>query len=365
MELPTYFDDFRENTQPTKTQREVMAQEHKRLREGLSQAPELKEVLLSTFLQGSQRRATANKGDKEHPCDVDVVAVTKLPRSRFTAEYAHQVFRPFLERTYKGRYEAQDRSWCIRVHPEVTMDLVPTSEPDSVELAEAIRSKSLAGWSPLMEGKSLDEAIAAEADVVASWDRTSPLWIPDRTLKLWERTHPLFQISWTSQKNKRCNGWFTHVVKAIKWWKRDRATTPKYPKGYPLEHLVGDCCPDGITSVATGLTLTLEKIVTRYSDEARRGVTPFVQSRGIDESQNVMKRVEGTDFAAFYANVTTAARLARRALDADDLVRSADLWRELLGDEFPKPPADTARVAAGAGFTPRKESTTLEQGRYA
>lgn len=365
MELPTYFSDFRQNTQPTPIQREVMAREHKKLREGLAQAPELKEVLLSTFLQGSQRRATANKGDTEHPCDLDVVAVTKLPRSRYTAEHAHRVFQPFLERTYKGRYEAQDRSWCIKVHPEVTMDLVPTSEPDSPQIAEVIRSKSLEGWSPWIEGRSLDEAFAAETDTVASWDKTAPLWIPDRTLKVWERTHPLFQIAWTAQKNKRCNGWFTHVVKAVKWWKREQASTPKYPKGYPLEHLVGECCPDSVTSVAQGLTLTLEAIVSKYAAEAARRETPFLQNRGIDERQNVMKRVEGVDFAAFHANISTVARLARRALDADDLARSADLWRELLGDEFPKAPTAATRTAAAATFTPRKEKTELEEGRYA
>lgn len=365
MELPTYFNDFRENTQPTATQRAVMGDEHQKLREGLAKAPELKDLLMTTFLQGSQRRATANKGSKAHPCDVDVVAVTKLPRSKFTAEHAHRLFQPFLERNYSGQYEAQDRSWCIKVHPEVTMDLVPTSEPDSPEISEAIRSKSLSGWAPALEGLTLDEALVAEAKAMESWNKTAPLWIPDRTLKLWERTHPLFQIAWTAGKNHQCNGLFTHVVRAIKWWKREQAQTPKYPKGYPLEHLVGDCCPDKITSVAQGLTLTLEAIVVRFAADAAAQKTPFLQNRGIQEAQNVMSRVEGKDFAAFYANIASAAQLARLALDSQDLNRSATLWGQLLGAEFPKPPAAKVQVAAAASFTPRHEKTELAEGRYA
>ena len=43
-----------------------------------------------------------------------------------------------------------------------------------------------------------------------------------------------------------------NVVKALKWWRLlDRPG--EYPKGYPLEHIIGACCPDGIASVAEGV----------------------------------------------------------------------------------------------------------------
>jgi len=359
MELPTYFDDFRIKTQPTERQRKVMSEEHIKLRELLAKAPELKDVLLGTFIQGSQRRATSLIGSAAHPCDVDVVAVTNLPRSRFTAAYAHKLFQPFLERHYSGKFKAQDRSWCITVDPEVSLDLVPTSEPDSPQVREAVRStKALRDWSPTFQ--TLTEAVKAEARDTADWDRTEPLWIPDRTLQIWERTHPLYLIAWTAKKNQACNGHFTHAVKAVKWWKREIQPNPKYPKGYPLEHLVGDTCPDAIKSVAEGLTRTLESIAANYRGHAARHETPFLQTRGISESQNVMKRVEGTDFAAFHANIESAARLARRALDAQDIHESASAWRQLLGPEFPAPPS----VVTG-GYTPREKPTQLSEGRYA
>lgn len=359
MELPSYFGDFRIETQPTEHQRKVMSEEHIKLRELLAKAAELKDLLLGTFIQGSQRRATSLIGSTAHPCDVDVVAVTNLPRSKFTAAYAHKLFQPFLERHYSGRYKSQDRSWCITVDPEVTLDLVPTSEPDSPQIREALRSmKSLRDWSPTFQ--SLSEAVKAEARDTADWDRMEPLWIPDRNLQIWERTHPLYLIAWTAKKNNACNGHFTHAVKAVKWWKREIQPNPKYPKGYPLEHLVGDTCPDAITSVAEGLTRTFEAIAANYRSYAARRETPFLQARGIQEPQNVMKRVEGGDFAAFHAKIESAARLARRALDSQDIQESAALWRELLGPKFPAPPT----VATG-GYTPREKPTQLSEGRYA
>jgi len=358
MDLPSYFDDFRINTQPDKRQKKVMSDEHIALRKRLDQAPELKKLLISTFIQGSQRRATSLIGSTEHPCDVDVVAVTRLPRSKFTAAHAHQLFQPLLERHYSGRYTAHDRSWCIKVDDEVTIDLVPTSEPESPELAVAIgAAKALHEWVPNLD---LTESYVDERSL-ADWDKSAPLWIPDRTLKEWERTHPLYLIAWTARKNAACNGHYIHVVRAVKWWKRTMEPVPKYPKGYPLEHLVAECCPDGISSAAEGLTRTLEEIALRYRDHARRHETPFLQARGIPEPQNVMRRVEGKDFAGFHANVIQAAILARQALDSSDVQTSAQLWRKLLGDRFPPPPAPSPTAA---GFTPRSQPTRLSEGRY-
>lgn len=51
-----------------------------------------------------------------------------------------------------------------------------------------------------------------------------PLYIPDRDADSWEKTHPLEQISWTQQKNARCNGHYVNIVKCLKWWRKE-----KYP----------------------------------------------------------------------------------------------------------------------------------------
>jgi hypothetical protein len=381
MELPSYFDDFLSRIEPSDHQKQVMAREHKKLRELLDQDKALKPILLSTFIQGSQRRRTAKRGSKEHPCDVDVVAVTNLPRSSYTAAYAHGVFEPFLKRHYKGQFEAQARSWLIKVDEEVTMDLVPTSEPDSKELREAVLAKALTDWAgdlkQLSEGggqgglQSISKALLAEAEHDKNWDRSEPLWIPDRTLKVWEKTHPLHLISWTAKKNLACNGNFTRIVKIMRWWKCHQAPLPKYPKGYPLEHIVAECCPDGVKKVAEGLAATFAEISRRYAREAAAGSTPFLPARGVHDPEiDVMRRVREAHghFRAFHTAATEAARLSKAALDSTTIAESAALWRQLLGEQFPTPPQETkapGSAAATAGFTAPPAPARPRESRFA
>jgi hypothetical protein len=129
---------------------------------------------------------------------------------------------------------------------------------------------------PIAE-RSLPGATArlAMARKEAEW-QLSPLRIPDRDADEWDDTHPLEQIKWTWAKNAACNGHYVNVVKAFKWYRRINYTTPKYPKGYPVEHLIGQCCPDGITSVAEGVTLTLEAITANYRSYARAEQAPVL-----------------------------------------------------------------------------------------
>ena len=326
MQLQSHFDRFRQATQPSEHQKAVMLREHTRLRESLDADRSLQGIMVGTFIQGSHRRATAILGSEAHPCDVDIVAVTRLSRSASSARHAHDLFRPFLERNYKGRYSQGERSWCIMVDPQVTIDLVPTAEPESPEVAEAVRSTSIRNWIAADDNPSGN---SSETD----WNRALPLWIPDRRLEKWELTHPILLIRWTAAKNARCNGRFTHVVRAIKWWKRHTEPSPEYPKGYPLEHLVAECCPDGITSVAEGLATTLETMSSRFRDDALRRTTPQLSARGAREV-NVMRRLDGADFARFHARVQFAAQTARRALNSTDEAESVRLWSGLLGPTF-------------------------------
>src|SRR5690606_28992472 len=119
-----------------------------------------------------------------------------------------------------------------------------------------------------------------------------------------------------------------NVVKALKWWKKLNPI-PKYPKGYPLEHFVGLNCPDGIESIAEGVTRTLENIVEGYPEK------PFLKDHGVPE-HDVFKRISDEEYKEFYDLVTKAAVMARKALDSTDKVESIELWRELFGSKFPE-----------------------------
>lgn len=148
---------------------------------------------------------------------------------------------------------------------------------------------------------------------------------------------------------------------------------PKYPKGYPVEHLIGANCPDGIESVAAGVTTTLEKIAADYQIYAQMKSTPSLPDHGVPQ-HNVLKRVSGEDFAAFHKLVCAAAVTAREALDATTVASSAKKWRKLFGNKFPDGGEEDdggsnggggGGVAAMGGFTPRTEPTVVTGRRFA
>ncbi len=344
MELSTYFIKFLQGIRPTENQRDDCKTGHQTLRKRLEGYEALKQILVSTFLQGSYRRATAVRPKGEAKLDVDIITVTRLKQEDYpNPDDAMDIFVHFLDEYYEGKYQKQGRSFGIELS-YVNLDLVITSAPSEAE-EEAYKSQAVRtiltpediddwllvkSWVP-PENRIRQNSIFQTASQEQEW-KTEPLWIPNREAGDWEKTHPLEQIKWTWGKNARCNKHYVNVVKAIKWWQRVHHPDDR-PKGYPLEHLIGVCCPDDITSVAKGVTLTLEAIVENYSDEADKRKTPYLCDHGVD--RDVFGRVEGEKFAEFYEHAEKAAQIAREALDADTKEKSIEKWKELFGSKFP------------------------------
>lgn len=379
MTIPSYFNDFLTNIRLSKNQIDDLITGHTTLRERLKNDPELSKIIISTFLQGSYRRATANKPKNGKRADVDIIVVTNLDRFRVTPEEAIELFIPFVVKHYKGKYEVQGRSIGIELS-YVDLDIVITSAPSEVDQkrlkaesvttslglmdvlndwqlsAEWVEPAHRLGWGPVKL-----EAVRAAAE----W-KTDPLWIPDRDAKKWSQTHPLEQIRWTRDKNKNTNNYYVNVVKGIKWWRTLNLTSLKYPKGYPIEHMVGDCCPDGIQSVAEGIVKTLEGIVSKFAVYRELEQTPFLKDRGVPD-HNVWGRVSPEDFVDFYDFVKEAAVTARKAYDATTIKESANAWRLLFGSEFPPAPAEKQSSSASStgGYSERSAVTTVAGGRFA
>ncbi|MGA7119159.1 MAG: hypothetical protein WBY94_03630, partial [Polyangiaceae bacterium] len=78
MELPTDFKEFLQEIRPTENQRSDLKTGHTTLRERLNADEGLKKCLISDFLQGSYRRATAIRPKGDRRSDVDIIVVTKL-----------------------------------------------------------------------------------------------------------------------------------------------------------------------------------------------------------------------------------------------------------------------------------------------
>lgn len=329
--------------------------EHLLLRARLLADPDLRDIIVSTFLQGSYRRRTGTKPNDEDPhADVDVVVVTTLDPTAYPPDLVVARFTPFLDKNYPNQWERQDRA--IKIMPtgkDITLDLVVTAAPSEIqqELLESVDPmfKAARAGAPAPQPLNFREAFdrIAKSARLEEWQR-EPLLIPSRDLGRWERTHPLEQIRWTQEKNDRSDGYYIRVVRSMKWWRKENPSG-KYPKGYPLEHLVGDTSPVTSKSVAEGLTLTLEAIRDDFRTLVETGQKPILFDRGVPE-HDVFARVTVEQFATFWRLIETAAGKARTALDADNDAESWVLWRDLLGPEFPQPPKDALKASIAAAL---------------
>ena len=362
--VPSYFNDFLKDIRLTPNQISDLIKGHKTLSDRLKADEDLSDKIVNIFLQGSYRRSTAIRPKNGKRSDVDVVVVTNLDQKEYTPEQAHDLFIPFLEKHYKDKYRVQGRSLGIELS-YVDLDLVVTSAPSetnkSVLEDEGISTdytiEELNEWTiqksnefpndPKSESFLFFEKVAENDD----W-KAEPLYIPNRDAAKWEATNPLEQIRWTWQKNKDCNTYYINVVKALKWWRRNDNPDGNYPKSYPLEHFIGVCCPDGITSIAQGVTETLEKIVNSYPQK------PVLTDHGVPE-HDVFERLTIEEYDIFYDRVKIAAELARDALDTEDVHDSVIKWRKIFGNKFPPSKKETNT------FTKRADQTHIGGNRFA
>ena len=359
MDLTPQFTEFLKNIRLTENQTKQLQTGHKTFRDRIATDEDLREITVATFLQGSYVRYTAVRPKDGRRADVDIIVVTNLSEDEYTPDEAMELFVPFLDQHYKDNYQFQGRSIGIEMS-YVDLDIVLTSAPTEVEEGQLSKAANT-GILSLNEAMDLwFEEARAKGRSQPAW-KFEPLRIPDRVVGEWQDTHPLEQIRKTQEKNKACNTHYVNVVKALKWWRRLNQE-PKHPKGYPLEHLIWACCPEGIESVAEGVVETLEETVRRYDVYATAGVVPNVQDHGVN--QNVFGRVSVEDFQGFMTLVKDAAELARRAYDSTSKEESGQLWQALFGSRFPEPPKPRSEGGSQGGYTPRKTSTTLGVGTF-
>lgn len=363
---PSSFDTFLEHIRLPKDLRDACQDAHNDLRRRLLAAPDLSPIIVSMFLQGSYARHTGTKpnGHDTH-VDVDVVVVTTLDPQVWTPAMVVERFRPFLDREYPDQWEPNDRS--IKIAPTdsaVTLDLVVTAAPSEIqqeffksfrETGEPRMLIEARGDPDSQQPVSFREAVERITKAYGGdWQR-DPLLIPSRDLKTWIPTHPLEQIRWTTEKTGLTNGHYVNVVKAVRWWRKQNPEG-EYPKAYPLEHLVGDTCPNAIDSVAEGVTRALETVRdTKQPWQFARGV-PQLFDRGVPQN-DVFRKITPQQYRIFHELASKAATDARAALNADTNAESVTRWHQLFGPEFPPPPAAPFSPPTG----PAKATT---RGRY-
>ena len=370
MELKTYFTDFLQDIRLTTDQVKDLKNEHEKLRDLLKNDEKLSDIIVDTFLQGSYRRSTIIKPkDENDKPDVDVVVATTLDKS-CSPKKVLEKFEPFLKKNYNDKYEIQRRSLGISLDT-VDLDLVVTAVPSGSEKnivdileksgissnlsIEDIEKEMINSSSGNMFKSAQKIKTFFEIKKSAKW-KDEPLYIPDYEANVWDETDPLEQIRWTFEKNDKTNGHYVNVVKALKWWRKEKYPEAKHPKSYPLEHFIGDCCPDDIESVAEGVTRTLKEIVDNHKTK------PYLKDRGVPD-HDVFGKLSYAEYEKFYSQVCEAAEISKEALNSDDKKESITKWRELFGEEFP-PYKENKNIKSG-GFKRTEKTSNLPGGKFA
>ena len=96
MELISYFNDMLAEIRLKEEMRQACIDGHSTLRERLDDNDNLKEIIVSTFLQGSYRRSTQIRPYDDQRADVDIVVATNLDPEEWTPIQVQDLFCRFL-----------------------------------------------------------------------------------------------------------------------------------------------------------------------------------------------------------------------------------------------------------------------------
>lgn len=239
MELPSYFKDFLSEIRLTSNQVNDMMTGHNTLRKRLKKDDKLSKIMVSMFLQGSYSRFTAVRPKGGKNSDVDLIVVTKLDKGDYLPKEALELFVPFLEEHYEDKYQIQKRSIRISLS-YVDLDIVVTIAPSESEEGILKEMESLSNLSPQNMIMELESSIVKSTFLKAfalkedspKW-KELPLYLPDQEANDWIETHPLEQNRWTIKKNSDTHGHYINVVKALKWWRKEKYPDFGHPKSYP------------------------------------------------------------------------------------------------------------------------------------
>jgi hypothetical protein len=181
-----------------------------------------------------------------------------------------------------------------------------------------------------------DEVGGFHVDVVPARDSTSvdpqaPLEVPRRG-DAWHDTAPEQYTDWCRDQGPR----FARTVKVLKRWREHHQPARLNIKSIVLQVLAANNLGTQ-SSDAEALVSTLEAIQAVLAESPIQ--PPRVQNPVLN-AEDLAARWEAAAYKNFRQELDEAVELARRALASTDEKESHELWRELLGDDFPAGPSD-------------------------
>ena len=298
MAIQTQFRQFLADIEPSPTTKKRARNAHTRLRDFIRCHETFKQHHEGTFLSGSYKRDTAIRpqkkdGDEERP-DIDIIVITNHSLDDAPSDVVSLLYDTLSDKYDKLRKQARS----VGVFTSTAdMDVVPIIAPSGMD---------------------------------------GTLYIPDRHLGDWLETNPPAHSTWTTKMNAASGGRFKPLVKLAKWWRREKPTNSKRPKGFMIECIVAECMDIEETQYAELFLAMLETIVSSYSPYVRLDMVPDIKDPGVP-GNSVLSSMNSAAFQGFYNKAATCAEIGRRALDAGDTEEGLQLWRDVFGSRFPAP----------------------------
>ena len=289
MDLPTHFQKFLSNIEPTTNQKAEASTGHATLRTRLEKDDEYKTFFQDSFLSGSYGRNTAIRPIK----DVDIIIVAGYPEILWNPSLALAHLRRILTKYYQN-VTTQNRSVHVSLS-YVEMDIVP--------------------------------AIKANGDF---------LKIPDRAAQNWVLSNPRRHIELNAAINKSRNGMYVPLVKSLKCWRDNRMNDLWKPKSFLLECLVYDYATGSpIDSIPKAIEGFLWYIHNKYkAHRESHQSSPIIRDIG-GTGNDVAKKWTYQEFCNFMDEAYRSWSLSYNALQSQNETGSIEKWRQLLGDAFP------------------------------
>lgn len=288
------FDKFLSNIEPSTTTVSYISSIQTNLRKYLKEHEQYKEILIDTFLSGSYAKHTSIRpvvGDKKR--DVDIIVVTNYSSSKSSTEVLEELKKVLVENDKYKTAEIQNHSIGVEMGG-ISIDVVP---------------------------------------VIVDEDDEELYYVGDKESGEWTCTDPKGHKTWSTNVNKDNNNEYKPLVKIMKWWRRFNCPEDKkFPKGITLEKIVADNLGDSSLSTEDYLLGTIQNIISTYKEDyVDKGKNPYIA----DPSE----KIENNDLLSGYSTEEFSEfieKLEEHANMLNDKGTTNDVWREILGVEFPK-----------------------------
>lgn len=285
------FDSFLSNIEPSTTTVSYISSLQTNLRDYLKTHDEYKSIHVQTFLSGSYAK--------------------------------HTSIRPVL---YDGKRDV-----------DIVVETTYTTDDDSKavlsELCDVIKEKSTYESARLQSHSVGVELGGIEIDIVpvANDDSGESYYIGDSDANNWSLTDPKGHISWSNNVNEDSNGKYKPLVKMIKWWRRTHCPDgTKYPKGITLEKIIADNLPDAELNTENHFVATMQNMVSKYKEDySDQDLMPVIEDPSIS-GNDLLASYKAEDFKSFIEKLSVHLQLI------NDDGTTNDVWRTILGNEFPK-----------------------------